>query len=513
VNISVRKGAAKTEYASEITFAELHPFSPVRFDGFDRYGRLKQGRPVVDPFIPMLANAKIQSERLAYGALKTICELCQADVRCRCKVCQGDQCHWCGERCLGPDLFDIGAERIIRLGPDGRKDGECCPVSSAPDTNDGGRTTCNIYDETHRLYLPSEKEAVHTMDENLGKRVAQDPWGMAVTTAGAPGQNSVAEDDHFEAEQIANGDRKVARLSVFYFHRSRSPHWDMSKFEDRCKAIIEASGPELAARTDVENLASRWDKPKIDKGYLDRVWTNSWEQHEAHAFNLVLWKACQRPGARIRPGAWVSVGFDGSRKRDTTGFVVTDMRSGLQQVEGYWRRPPNADPDWEVPELEVNEKRAEIFRRYRVMMLYADPAYWNYTVGDWAAHDPDHVQEWWTNQPRRICKTMKLYADAMESKSVGHDSVDGDLDAYEQGALTTHIGNTGRHFTTLVDDPDGPDGPTFVWIPCKLHPTRKIDLAMAGGLSWQARLDHFDKLPKPKGSIQVLRRGGFGKPS
>lgn len=104
------------------------------------------------------------------------------------------------------------------------------------------------FDETHRLYLPSERAAVTTMEANLGKRVAQDPWSMSTTTAGEPGQNSVAETDHFEAEAMARGEIKRPRM--FYFHRQASDDWDMDKFEDRVEAIREASGPELAARTD-----------------------------------------------------------------------------------------------------------------------------------------------------------------------------------------------------------------------------------------------------------------------
>jgi hypothetical protein len=179
----------------------------------------------------------------------------------------------------------------------------------------------------------------------------------------------------------------------------------------------------------------------------------------------------------------------------------------LQQREGYWFRPVDAPAEWEVPELEVNEKRRELFRRYRVLKLYADPAYWNYTVGDWAAHDPDVVEEWWTNQPRRMHKMMELYADGMISGQVGHDSVLGDETSYDAGDLTRHVGNTGRFFTTLIADQERE---TRVWTPVKLHPTRKIDLAVAGALSWQARLDVLDKLPKRKGSIGVVRRGGFG---
>lgn len=496
VNVSIRKGAAKTEFLGQVAFAELHPFAPVRFDGYNRDGSLAKGRPVVDPFIPLLANAKIQVEELAYGALKVICENCPADVRCFCKECDGDRCHWCGENCLGPDAFDIGVDRIIRLTPDGKADGKCVPVATSPDTNDGGRTTFNGYDETHRLYLPTEKAAVTTMDENLGKRYAQDPWGMAVTTVGEPGQQSVAEDDHFEAEAMERGE--VSRPDVFYFHRQASDHWNLDKFEDRVEAVREASGPDLAERTDLERIAARWDKPKADKAYLERVWTNRWTQQGAQAWDIKRWTDdLRRPGARIKPGAYVTVGFDGARKRDSTGFVLTDIRTGLQQREGLWERPRNALEDWEVPELEVNAKKKEIFKKFRVVRMYADPPYWNFTVGMWAADDPEVVIEFWTNQRRRMYKACEAYEDAIAAGSVGHDS---HKDGYDNGDLTRHIGNAGKYYTNLLVDSETEKK---LWILTKLHPDRKIDLSPAAVLSWQARMD---VLPTFKPKRKVVQR-------
>lgn len=500
VNCSVRKGAAKTEYLGAVTFGELHPYAPVRFDGYERNGSLSKGRPVVDPYIPLLANAKIQVEELAYGALKVICENCPADVRCFCPECDGDRCHWCGDNCLGPDLFDIGVDRIIRLTPDGRADGKAVPVATAPDTNDGGRTTFNGYDETHRLYLPSEKAAVTTMDENLGKRYAQDPWGMAVTTVGEPGQDSVAEDDHFEAEAMARGE--IERPDTFYFHRQAGDGWNMKKFEDRVEAIREASGPDLASRTDLEQIAARWDKPKANKSYLERVWCNRWIQQSAQAWDVKRWNSLYVPDLTIPPRAFVTIGFDGARKRDATGFVVTDVRTGLQQVEGLWERPHNADDDWEVDEAEVNEKRKELFSRFRVLKLYADPPHWNYTVGAWAAEHPDKVEEFWTNQRRRMYKALSAYEDAIASGSVKHNSSPGDdRDPGTVGDLTRHTRNAGRKNTNLVADEETGEK---VWLLCKIHPDRKFDLNVSAVLSWQARMDVLPEMPKSK--KRVFRR-------
>ncbi len=454
---SVRKGAAKTELMALVAFAELHPESPVRFNGFNKDGSLKQGRPVVDPFIPLLANTEKQVEELAYGALKVMCEECPD----------------------GTSYFDVSLDRIIRIGRDGRADGKAKPVATAPDSNDGGRTTWQGFDESHRLWLPNHKAAIQTMESNLGKRFAQDPWSMTTTTAGEPGKQSQAEDDHFEAEAILRGE--VARPSLFYFHRQAGDGWDMNSFEDRVEAIREASGKQLAERTDLEEIASRWDRPKADKTYLERVWCNRWTQQGAQAFDIKRWTDQLGRDAVIRRKAPVTVGFDGARMRDATAFVVTDVKTGLQQCEGLWERPSDAPDDWEVDESEVNEKRRELFSRYRVVKLYADPPHWNFTVGDWSAHHPDVVEEFWTNQKRRMFKAVQAFEDAIASGSVGH-SLPHPLDA----DFTRHVGSAGRRDTNLVaDDETG----QYVWILTKLHRERKFDACMAAILSWQARMD------------------------
>ncbi|WP_044109822.1 hypothetical protein [Mycobacterium canetti] len=459
---SIRKGAAKTEAMALIAFAELHPESPVRFAGYNRDGSLRQGRPVRCPYCPLLANTKDQVEELAYGALMTICELGR-----------------------DPELFDIALERIIRIGVGGEDDGKAVPLANAPNANDGGRTTWNGYDETHRLYLPNHKAAVQTMESNLGKRYEEDPWSFSGTTAGEAGQQSQAEDDHFEAEAIARGE--VKRPTLCYIHRQASDGWDMTKFEDRVEAIREASGPELAQRTDLEALAGRWDRPKADKAYLERVWTNRWGQQWAQAFSVKRWKALERTGETIPRRAHVTLGFDGARMRDATAIVATDVRSGLQQLEYLAERPMNADDDWEVDEDEVNEKVKELFSRFRVVKFYADPPHWNYTVGAWAAKYPDVVEEFWTNQKRRTIKAIQAFEDAIASGAISHNSPD-------DGDFTRHIGNAGKHFTNLLDEETG----QRLWTLTKLHRDRKFDAAMAAVLSWQARMDVLPKVSKPK---------------
>lgn len=482
IAVSVRKGFAKTELMALIAYAELHPEAPVRFDGFNRDGSLMQGRPVFDPFIPMLANAKLQVSELAYGALKYICE-------------EGPE----------SDLFDCGLDRIIRLDERGKADGKAVPLANAPDTNDGGRTTFNAFDETHRLYLPSEREAVTTMEANLGKRVAQDPWSMSTTTAGAPGQNSVAETDHFEAEAMMRGEIKRPRM--FYFHRQASDDWDMEVFEDRVEAIREASGPELAARTDLEDLASLWDIPGADKPYLERVWTNRWTQQGAQAFDLGQFKTLARPAMSIPKGAFVTLGMDGAKFRDSTAIVMTDVRTGLSQLEFLAEKPDN-DDEWEVNEAALTARLMYLKRNYRIMLFYCDPAYYQTVIGQWSAKLGDSpytkkpiVQEFWTNQENRMIKALLAFETAINSSKAYYADSDELGKPAKWGRLVRHVGNAGKLLLTRVDKETGKQ----MWILTKMHRLRKFDACMAAVLSWQARMECLKYLPKKKGRVQRVR--------
>ncbi|RJO74161.1 terminase [Nocardia panacis] len=453
--MSVRKGSAKTELLAWLSYAELHPDGPVRFNGWERDGTPRLGRPVNDPYIPLMAATQEQVAELAYGALMVICE-------------DG----------ADPELFDIGLDRILRI-DGGRPDGKAVPIAGAPNARDGARTTFQGIDEPHRLYLPNHKAAVETMIANLPKRPLEDPWMFSTTTAGQPGQNSVAEDEYIEAQAIARGE--IERPTFSFFHRQASDGYDMSRPEDRVEAIREASGPDVAEWSDLEGIAAQWDRPRADKTYLERVWCNRWTASAAQAFNPKTWERNELPGERIPPKSKVTVGFDGARMRDSTALVVCDVATGFMELRGswgfgLWERHEDADEDWEVDESAVTETLAEIMRTYRVVKMYCDPPHWNNTVGEWSVRYPDRVEEWWTNRRRPMVQAIAAFSEAIETGRLSHS---GDPD------LARHIANAGRKPINLLDESTG----ERLWILGKLHETRKFDAAMAAILAWQARMD------------------------
>jgi hypothetical protein len=448
VALSLRKGSAKSEFAAWIAAAELHPRAPVRCPGFHK-GRLMKGVGVIDPYIPLVAYTEEQSEDLVYGALKAILEA---------SAVRGD--------------FDIGIERIMRVGGDGK----AVALAAAPDARDGARTTFQDFDETHRFTLPRLKRAHRTMLANLPKRRLADAWSLETTTAPAPGEGSVAEETMEYARSVAEGRAADARL--FFFHRQAGDDHDLTTEEGLRAAVLEASGP-LAAWSDIDGIVEQWKDPTADKAYLERVWLNRLVRATDRAFDATRWKDLAKPDYRIPAGALVALGFDGARRRDSTALVATEISTGHQELLFLKERPNIPDAQaWEIPAGEVEEAVSAAFIRFNVWKLYADPAYWESNVDRWAGeYGEDRVVKRWTGGgfEKKTAFAVRAYYHAQLAGEISHAGDE---------RFARHIGNAHRKPLASLDDQGKP-----LWSIQKERPDspHKIDVAMAGALSWEAR--------------------------
>lgn len=461
---SLRKGTAKTEKAAAVAFVELHPEGPVRTDGWKRVGSawVPVGRPVVDPYIPMVAYTEEQTEDLAYAALLAMCT-------------------------LGPDadLFDSGLDRIIRLDEYGRADGVAKALATAPDARDGARTTFQHFDETHRLVLPRQRDTHTTMLQNIPKRPIADPWSLETTTTYTPGENSVAQDTHEEADAAAKHPRK-ADPTFFFFHREAAPRED-EDLDDPAQlraAIIEATGPSIASAWEdfegqVQGIAGLYAqaKQKGEISYYERVWLNRRRSGSRQAFSLERWKELARKQA-IPLGEGITLGLDGSRWNDQTALIATHVKSGWQWPIGIW---DPAEHGGEIPRDEVIGTIDDTFLQFYVVRLYGDPAQgWTEVLADCSSrHGTHRVFEFFTDSRglRRTADAMQAYSQAMRAGEVTND---GD----EQ--LASHIGHAQKKFINLRDEKG-----ERLWLIEKerFDSPLKIDGAMGGALSWTARLD------------------------
>jgi len=442
---STQKGSAKTELAAWIAACELAPDAPVRCDRFSNGRPL--GRPVVDPYIPMVAYTEEQTSDLAYGALKHILD--ESPIR---------------------HLFDIAEERILRA--DGK--GKAVALAGAPNARDGARTTFSHKDETHRWTMERLRRAHRTMIANLPKRLIADPWELETTTAYTPGENSVAEQTMEYATQVASGAIKDSRL--FYFHRQAGEGFDLKKPEQLRAAVMEAAGP-TSAWKDIEGICDLWQDPESDFDYLERVYLNRPISTAAQAFSAECWRAGARGGKPPAPKSLITLGFDGSLVEDSTALIGTDVVTGFQWPLGIWERPYRAE-HWEVPKAEVSAVVDETFRTWDVWRMYADPTYWDTQLAEWAGRwGSGRVVEWPTRLTRKMAIALKAYATAIKAGEVTHNG---------DPALARHIGAAQKQALSFRDEDDTP-----LWLIQKDRPDspNKIDAAMAGTLSWQARLD------------------------
>ncbi|CCF83638.1 terminase [Nitrolancea hollandica] len=446
VAIVLPKGSAKTELGAWIVATELHPAAPVRCVGWDADGQ-PIGGPVSDPYIPMVAYTEEQSDELAYGALKAILE--ESPVA-------GD--------------FDIGLERIMRRGGDGK----AVSLASSPNSNDGARTTFQLFDETHWHTLPRLIQAHQTMLANIPKRRAADAWTLEITTAHEVGGGSVAERTYEYARAVAEGRTRDTRL--LYFYRYASDEHDLTTEAGARAAVIEASGPAAAWR-DIDGIVELWRDPTTDRAYWERVWCNRLVKGGHRAFDLNRWRELEAAESPVHDGDLIVLGFDGAMFHDATGLVATHVESGYQWVAGVWECPPGRD-DWQVPADEVDATVDAMFERYQVWRMYADPPYWQSWLAKWAGrHGDDRVVEWWTNRRKPMTYALQSFNEAISEGLISHSG---------DAALSRHIGNAQKHDLPNLDERGKP-----LWLIRKerADSPHKIDLAMAAILSWEARTD------------------------
>ena len=467
VCFSLRKGSAKTELMAWIAAAELAPDAPVRCDGFRKDGT-PIVRPVSNPYIPLCACTEEQTEELAYGALRAILM--------RSKIA---------------DQFDIGVERVIRIGKRGMADGKAEAVASSPSARDGARTTFQGFDETHRFTTAALRRAHQTMLQNIPKRRASDSWSLETTTAYEPGERSVAEGTHNYAKMVAEGRLRDSRL--FYFHRQAKDGYNYADREQRKKAVLEASGP-VAAWSSTEEIVDLYDDPDVDRALWERLQLNRPIKAAHQAFNLEQWKAL---GTRIlyRPskGARITLGFDGARHEDATAVVGTEIETGFQWLVGLWEKPPNVQK-WEVPQAEVEAAVDHAFTFWTVVRMYADPPYWETVVATWAGrYGEKRVLPFQTKSPMKMAAAVEGYVNAQLN---GHLSHDGNTD------FARHIGNANKRPLRWSHDQEHP---LFVLAKATPNSPDKVDAAVAAVLSWEARTD-----AQKEGKPQKPRISVFG---
>lgn len=455
------KGSDKSGHNARLVCFEA--MGPCRFAGWAEGGEVYEwqdfryeytegeamGRPIQTPYLRVMATELGQSGNVYDNVYFNM-----HDGPLREAFARGD---------------DVGLTRIYL--PDG---GEITPSTSGAASKDGGKETFVAFDEPHLYILPEHKQMHATILRNLNKRMIAEPWACESGTMYAPGQQSVAEASHTLAREILKGTIKNPRL--LFDHRQAAANIDLEDYDAVMAGLRESYG-DASSYMPLERIATFIQDPTTDPSESRRYFFNQATSLAGMAFDINAWRKWGTEPVPAR-NRLITLGFDGSLNNDSTALVATDVITGVQWLAGLWERPTVAGDGWEVNKAEVDGAVDEMFGTYQVWKLYGDPSKWETQLSEWAGRYGEKVViAWPTTLTRRMATTLKAYAGAIRS---GECRNNGDA------RFAQHIANAVKTPLPYRDDDGMP-----MWLIQKeyLHSPKKIDAAMAGAMSWQARLD------------------------
>lgn len=440
------KGAGKSPEGGYVGFGELT--GPVVFSHWDEDGQ-PVGRLHPSPWIQFAAVSEDQTDNVLVWLFDTLAD--QPDTLAELNI-------------------DLGRTRIYLRDRPGRIE----PVTASAGSREGQPITHAVLDQSEAW--KKENGGIRlaaVLRRNAGKTGG---WTYELQNGPEPGDGSVAD--------ATSRAWQRGQAGVYFDTREPTVVPDLKDRPALLTALAEVYG-ESATRgfVNIERLADECTDADTEPSDAYRFYLNLSRPAEGRAFDVEQWLKLRRLEPLVFAGAtkreYVTAGFDGSKFHDSTGLVVTHVEQAHQWVAGAWERPHGSSEDeWEVDESDVEDAVTRVFDEWRVWRLYGDPPYWEEAmdrwVGKWGARK---VVKWWTNRPRQMAFAIKAYREAQMDGTLSHDGNE---------ALTRHITNARKAETTVKDD----DG-RFLWVIRKEGPKSplKIDLAMAGCLSWEARGD------------------------
>lgn len=214
-----------------------------------------------------------------------------------------------------------------------------------------------------------------------------------------------------------------------------------------------------------------------DAAQAERFFLNRKMASEGAAFNLEKWKKLAKP-RKVESGATITLGIDGARHHDAIAVVATEVKSGYQWPVIIVERPDNAPDDYEHDLDAVDGAVREVCQLFNVWRAYCDPHWIEGLIESWQNSFGDRqFIHWLTNRPRPVAWAIRNYQQAIEAGDVSHDG---------NPVMERHIGNARRRKLTVLDDREQQ---MHTLSKDSVQSPRKIDAAMAGLLSWEARGD------------------------
>jgi phage terminase large subunit-like protein len=374
-----------------------------------------------------------------------------------------------------PGLDDrVRVKRGYREIQSTRHAGRIRVLAADVDTVDGVIPTLALVDELHRHRSTGLYGIFH---DGLGAR------GGRMVTISTAGDSEVSPLGVMRAAARAlptferDGAHSYARSAdgAYAMHE-----WSLDRDDDlNDMTVAKLANP--ASWQTLDELTRRHDSPSMLPWRWARFACGIWQAAENWWIRADQWAdAASVPP--LRPGDRIALGFDGSRRGDSTALVACRLDDGMLALLGLWEKPEGVG-DWEVPAGEVDARIAQAMASYQVARGYFDPPLWQSEVEDWhREYGAPAVLSFATYTRRMAAAVERFRTDLLAGTGAKHPSHP-DLSRHVMNARTRE--NRIGYILTKPTD----------------HSPEYIDAAIAAVLAYEARCDALADPPRRPGRL------------
>lgn len=251
-------------------------------------------------------------------------------------------------------------------------------VTSSPKTLEGNRATFVVLNETH-----------HWVQGNRGHEMYLTVWGnatkmdgryLAITNAFLPGEDSVAERMREAYEKVAEG-RAVPDGGLY---DSVEAHPSTPLTPEALRIVLPKIRGD-ATWLNVEGIIRAIMNTSVPPARARRMFLNQIVAEEDAVVTPGEWEALKDEDAVLRPGDAIVLGFDGAKSDDSTALVAIRIEDRCAFVLALEEKPEGPRGEgWEVNKAKVDSAVRNAFNTYNVKAFYADYAYWESHIDNWA---------------------------------------------------------------------------------------------------------------------------------
>lgn len=373
----------KDPFGAAIILAEA--LGPTRFDGWNADGE-PVGAPYPTPLIVCLGTSEDQTDNTWRPLLSMLRRGPLIDL---------------------PGI-DAGQTRVDL--PSG---GRIEPVTTSAKARLGAPMTFLTMTESHLFTLQGGyRKVAGAVKRNVA---GMDGRWLELTNAWDPTEGS-------EAQVTAEGSDE--RIYVDTINPTRVD--DLTDDEALYAELLRQYGDSSRERGGWVNLKGRIMHEVRSPRHLEadrrRFFLNEIVVGESVFVDPVRWDLAARPDDNpLAAKDQVALGFDGAMYRDATCLVASRLTDGRLFLLGVWQRPADADRNWRVPSVEVDQRVRDVFAAYRVAYMFADPYRWQDYLDNWAAAFPGKVVEFPTNVEQRMDKAIERFSTAFADGEITHD--------------------------------------------------------------------------------------------